>query len=366
MLRQIVGDDPRNADAHILLGTTLALEGIRSESIEQLVEAVRLRPSSANAQNALGMVLSRFVEIKAAREAFEKAIELDPNLAEAHVNLSLILAQAGELGRAGEHLDRAIELQGNSGAAAYSHYQRAKVWGAQGKTEKAIAEFQKSVQLRPDYAEAWSDLGGMRRLVLDHDGALTALERAVTLKPDDSLAQYRLGQLYLEDGEALNAVEHLKQAVRYGPEDRATLYNLERALRRSGQLEEAKRIEKQMAELLQKSDRASAVGMAASSLNGEGVQLEKSGDIRAALAKYRGALDMDPTGFGFRLNYALALCRLGRWHDGVVELREVLRLDPDNADAAKALYIATEQAAKARPGDARKVPLKSELIGGAE
>jgi tetratricopeptide (TPR) repeat protein len=87
-----------------------------------------------------------------------------------------------------------------------------------------MAEFQKAVQLRPDYAEAWSDLGGMRRLVLDHDGALIALERAVELKPDDALTQYRLGQLYLEDGEALNAVEHLKQAVRNDPEDRATLY----------------------------------------------------------------------------------------------------------------------------------------------
>jgi len=69
------------------------------------------------------------------------------------------------------------------------------------------------------------------------------------------------------------------------------------------------------------------VGFAASVLNSEGIQLEKSGDIRAALAKYRAALDLDPTGFGFRLNYALALCRLGRWQDGIVELREVLRLD---------------------------------------
>jgi tetratricopeptide (TPR) repeat protein len=123
----------------------------------------------------------------------------------------------------------------------------------------------------------------------------------------------------------------------------ATLYNLMLALLKTGQLEEAKPIEVRMAELQHQSDRASEVGLAATGLNSEGVQLEKSGDIRAALAKYRAALDLDPTGFGFRLNYALALCRLGLWQDGVVELREVLRLDPDNADAAKAMYIAREQ-----------------------
>jgi tetratricopeptide (TPR) repeat protein len=354
-LRQIIAADPNSVDAHILLGTALALEGVRGESLEQLSTAVRLRPSSANAHNQLGVALSRFLEIKPAREEFEKALELDPNLAEAHVNLSLILAQTGELDPAGEHLDRAIELQGNSRAAAYAHYLRAKVWGAQDQNQKSTAEFQKAVQLRPDYAEAWSDLGGMRRLALDHDGAMQALERAVALKPDDALAQYRLGQLYLQDGQALKAALHLKQALSYAPDDRATLYNLMLALRRTGQSEEAKPIEERMAELQHQSDRASDVGLAASGLNSEGIQLEKSGDIRAALAKYRAALDLDPTGFGFRLNYALALCRLGRWQDGVVELREVLRLDPDNADAAKALYIATEQV-KAQPGDVRKRP----------
>jgi len=352
-LRQIIAADPNRADARILLGTTLVLEGVRSESVEQLTEAVRLSPNSANAHNKLGMAFSRFLEVRPAREEFEKAIELDPDLAEAHINLSLILAQAGELIPAGEHLDRAIELQGNTREAAYAHYLRAKVWADQ--NEKSIAEFQKAVQLRPDYAEAWSDLGGMRRLALDRVGALQALKRAVALKPDDALAQYRLGQLYLQDGQALKAVKHLKQALSYAPDDRATLYNLMLALRKTGQLEEAKPIEVRMAELQHQSDRASEVGLAATGLNSEGVQLEKSGDIRAALAKYRAALDLDPTGFGFRLNYALALCRLGLWQDGVVELREVLRLDPDNADAAKAMYIAREQA-KAQPADVRKRP----------
>lgn len=44
-----------------------------------------------------------------------------------------------------------------------------------------------------------------------------------------------------------------------------------------------------------------------------------------------------------------------RWREGVVELREVLRLDPDNADAAKALYIAREQT-NAEPQEVRKRP----------
>ena len=355
VLRQIVTDDPSNVGAHSLLGTALALIGERGESINEMAAAVRLRPDSARVHNQYGMVLSRFVEVKAARQEFEKALELDPALAGAHINLSLILAQAGELSAAGDHLDSAIKLQVDAPAAAQTHYLRAKIWGAQNQIDKSIDELEKSIQLRPEYAEAWSDLGGMRRLALDSDGAVQALEKAVALNPHDSTAQYRLGQLYLQDGETLKALDHLKVALLGDPSDPASLYSLDRALRKAGRLEEAKPIEKQLAELRAKSDHASTVALAASRLNDEGIALEKSGDLRAALAKYRAALDLDPTGTGFQLNYGLALCRLGRWEDATAELREVLRLDPDNQMAAKALYMAIDQA-KTQPGDARKHP----------
>jgi tetratricopeptide (TPR) repeat protein len=355
VLRQIVTDEPRNVDAHLLLGTALALMGERGESINQMAAAVRLRPDSAVVHNQYGMVLSRFIELKAARQEFEKALELNPALAEAHVNLSLILAQSGELISAGVHLDQAIELQGDVPAAANTHYLRAKIWGAQNQIDHSIDELEKSVQLRPEYAEAWSDLGGMRRLSLDSSGAVQALEKAVALNPNDSTAQYRLGQLYLQDGETGKALDHLRIALLGDPSDVATLYSLDRALRKAGKLEEANPIQKQLAELRAKSDRASTVALAASRLNDEGIAMERSGDVRAALAKYRAALDLDPTGTGFQLNYGLALCRLGRWDDGIAELREVLGLDPDNHEAAKALYIAVDQA-KAQQGEARKHP----------
>jgi len=352
LLRKMIAANPNHADTRMLLGTTLALEGIRGEAIEQMAEAVRLKPSSAQTHNAYGRVLSRFVELKAARQEFEQALELDPSLAGAHVNLSLILAQAGDLSEAGVHLDHAIELQGNSPNAAYAHYLRAKIWGAQNQIDKAIWELQTAVQLRADYEQAWSDLGGMRRLALDNAGAVTALQRAVVLKPEDALAQYRLGQLYLQNGDSLRAINHLKKALAQTPNDSGTLYNLMLALRKSGQVEEASAIEKRTATLQRQNSRASEVGFAASGLNTDGIQLEKSGDLSGALAKYRAALDLDPTGYGFRLNYALALCRLGRWRDGIAELREVLRVDPDNADAAKALYVALDQTrANSEDGD---------------
>lgn len=346
MLRQIVADDAGNADARILLGTTLALGGDRSDSIQQLSEAVRLKPNSAEAYRALGMALARFVETKAAREAFEKALQLDSGMAETHVDLALILAQSGEWGPAREHLDRAIQILGNTPAAARAYYLRAGIHGEQNELEGALADLERAVQLRPDFAEAWSDLGTVRRNVLDEAGALSAFERAVRIDPKNGKSQFRLGSEYLHSGKPHQAVEHLREALRLDPDDRATLYNLQMALRADGQADEAKRVEDRMEELLHQRNRASETAIQAAKLNNEGVEAEKAGNFRAGLEKYTAALELDPEHGGFRLNLGLALCRLGRWDEGIAEIREVVRRNPDNAEATKALYIALEQQRK--------------------
>ncbi len=346
MLRRVIAAEPGNADAHLLLGTTLALQGNRSESLQQLREAVRLRPDSAEAYRALGMALGRFVEIKAAREAFERAIELNPNVADAHADLSLILAQSGEWRLAREHLNRAIQIEGNKPPAARFYYLRAGIAGEQNDLGAARADLERAVLLRPDFAVAWARLGAIRRALLDDAGSLSAFQRAVEIDPKDAKAQYWLGSEYLRSGQADPAIKHLRESLAFDPDNRAALYNLQLALRRAGRSAEAEEVEAKMAELLRRRARASEAAIKAVKLNNEAVELEKGGNLPAAVEKYRTALDLDPDHGGFRLNLGLALCRLNRWEEGIAEIREVLRRDPNNAAATRALYIAMEEQSK--------------------
>jgi tetratricopeptide (TPR) repeat protein len=346
VLRQVAHDDRSNFDAHLLLATALALQGLRVESLKEIETAIHLSPDSAKARNQQGVIFSRFLETGAARKAFEEALSLDPNFAEAHVNLALILAQTGELSLAHEHLDRAIGLDGSAPPASRAYFLRAKVWSAQGDNDNAILDLQKATQLSPGYAEAWFDLSQLKHSKGKLDAAFAAAQKAVDLSPKDAPAHSWLGQLYLENGDAARAVQHLQIARSLGADDKATLYSLARALRATGKIQEAKQLEERVIEMQRLSTRSSEVLFTASGLNEEGLKLEHNGDLLGALDKYRGAVDLDPTGYGFRLNYALALCRIGRWQEGITQLQEVLKQDPDNADAAKALFIAQEQVAK--------------------
>jgi tetratricopeptide (TPR) repeat protein len=344
VLSDLVKTSPGDADARLLLGSVLQEEGDRVGSLAQLTEAVKLRPGSAEAQNALGEAFLAFGDANAARTPFEKAATLDPGFAQAQVNLGLVLLEAGEFDPAATHLDRAIALLGHKPDAAYPHYLRAKVSNEHSDVTQAAAHLREAVDLRPDFAEAWSDLGAARKTLLDDAGALAAFERAVALAPDDSVAQTRLGSQYLAAGKAHQAAVHLQEAARLDPTNQSTLYSLQRALRDDGQEEQAAAVKQKLAELLRNKDKDDQALVAGTELNNQGANLEKSGDLRGALEKYTEAVDLLPGHVGIRVNFAVALLRLGQWQRGLAELREALRREPDNAAIKAVLDDAMSQA----------------------
>ena len=344
LLQEIIGADPRDAEARVMLGSVLMEQGEGAESLAQLREAVRLRPDWAPAQNALGEALRTFDDPIGARRAFETAVACDPQLAQAQVNLGLVLLESGESSSAALHLDRAVQLLGKTPEAAYPRYLRAKIYTEQAQIKQAAAQLEQAVALQPDFAEAWSDLGSARKSLLDDAGALAAFEKAVRLAPSDAVAQTRLGSELLSQGRTQEALPHLEEAARLDPDNQSALYNLHRALVLGGYAQEAEAVKEKLHDVLRRQDQADQSAVAGIQLNNQGAALEKTGDLRGALEKYRAALERYPDHVGIRLNFAIALLRLGEWKQGIAELREVVRRDPKNLPAQKALQEALAQA----------------------
>jgi tetratricopeptide (TPR) repeat protein len=259
------------------------------------------------------------------------------------VNLALVLAQEGERETALRHLSRAVEIEGASPAAAYAHHLTGLLLAELDRPEDAATAFAKAIALRADHAEAHLHLGLARRSTLDFAGALASLREAVRLAPDDARGRYELGRELLRAGRAGEAVAHLRKAAGARPEDAAVLYALGRALQAAGRPDDAAAALAALRAARARTGERDRQAFEASRLNNEGVELEKSGEPAAALQRYAAALDLDPLNPVFRRNLGLALCRAGRWREGAQELREVLRLDPNDDEAAKALVLATER-----------------------
>ena len=187
LLRDVIKGDPRNADARLLLGSLLMEGGQRAESIAQLGEAVRLLPKSAEAHNALGEAYNTFGEISKARPEFERAVGLDPRHAQAHVNLAAFCCSRAKRSAQSRTW---IRRSGYTGGGPT----RRKLTTCGPKSTLRIATRRRqlpncsiAVELAPDFAEAWSDLGEARKNLSDSKGALAAFRRSVELIPDNPL-----------------------------------------------------------------------------------------------------------------------------------------------------------------------------------
>lgn len=344
VLNEIIKRTPNDADARLLLGSLLSEKRDRDGAIDQLTVAVRLRPTSADAQNALGEAYSSFGDFEAARRPLEQAVALNPKLGFAQINLARVLIHDTEYANAADHLDRALETLKQDPDAATAHYLRAKVYTAQSAPAQAAKELEKALAIRSSFPEAWSDLGEARKTLLDNSGALLAFRKAARLAPDDSVAQYRLGEEYLTQRQPHLAVEPLRQAHRLDPSDHSILNALQKALRQDGQSKEAEKIKQELAGLLSQDEVDSENEMKAVRLNNEGARLQSAGDLQGALQKYSAAAKLSPHDVPLRVNYAVAMLRLGKWTDGLNELHEALLMDPNNDKIRAALRDALAQA----------------------
>src|SRR4051812_32103524 len=81
------------------------------------------------------------------------------------------LLEVSKPAEAAAYLDRALKLLAHQQAAAYPLYLRAKVYSADNQTQRAAAALEESVVLDPSLAEAWSDLGMVRKLLRNDHGA---------------------------------------------------------------------------------------------------------------------------------------------------------------------------------------------------
>src|SRR5215213_1049326 len=115
---------------------------------------------------------------------------------------------------------RAAPLQGGRGVggeAKSSREEGLKLY-ALGRYGEAVESFRRAVRSKPDYPEAYNDLGmALLNAGLTAD-AFAAFGRAVSLRPDFPEAHYNLGSAYYASGRLEEAADAFKEAVRLRPD----------------------------------------------------------------------------------------------------------------------------------------------------
>jgi tetratricopeptide (TPR) repeat protein len=90
-------------------------------------------------------------------------------------------------------------------------YQHLKDYG------RARAEYDKALELRPDYAEVWNNLGTLNHTQGAYDQAIVAYQKAIALDPTDALIHKNLGLAWLARGNVERALGAWSEALRLDP-----------------------------------------------------------------------------------------------------------------------------------------------------
>ena len=110
MNRQLLRDDPTDAEAMVEIAKLLFAERDYRGTEELLRRAVALRPASPDVHYSLGNALMSLERILEAEQAYLQAARLDPEHFKARNNAGLCALRQGKLGEAAAHFQAVLRL----------------------------------------------------------------------------------------------------------------------------------------------------------------------------------------------------------------------------------------------------------------
>ena len=122
---------------------------------------------------------------------------------------------------------------------ANAHYNLGNALLQNGRVDEAIAHFQKALDLQPNYANAHNNLGNVLLQIGRVDEAIVHFQKALDLQPDHANAHNNLGNALLRKGRVDEAIAHYQRAVDILPDSADAHYNLGNALLQRGRINEA-------------------------------------------------------------------------------------------------------------------------------
>jgi tetratricopeptide (TPR) repeat protein len=151
---------PRAVEGYFGLAQVAFAQEDYGASVKELRRALKLEPDSPNGWAKLGIAYSQLFRTQEAIAALKKALTLAPDSVEAHFYLGDLMRRLSRLDEAETHLNRAIALApdtphfyGTLGEVLLQRQQSAA------NTERALAAFQRALQLDPRLAAAQFGLG---------------------------------------------------------------------------------------------------------------------------------------------------------------------------------------------------------------
>jgi tetratricopeptide (TPR) repeat protein len=167
-----------------------------------------------------------------------------------------------------------------------------------GRVGDAVALFQKALQIDPTYADAHVSLGNVLFQEGKVDKAADQFQKALQIKPNLAIAHNSLGIALLQQGKVADAIAQFQKELEIAPDEAPGHYSLALALMQTHRVDEAiTEYQKGLATDPNFAPACISLGMA----------LELRGRVEEAITQYQRALQLTPADLSARNNLAWLL-----------------------------------------------------------
>ncbi|MBX9823786.1 MAG: tetratricopeptide repeat protein [Xanthobacteraceae bacterium] len=192
------------------LGLCNIQQGNDRRGIEQILEALSLRPDYLEARYNLATALHGLGRREEAAAQYKKALSIDDKNADAHNNLGALLLELGQPDEAVGHFEAALKLQPKD---PKSHSNLAVAMLRLRRYSDALDHCNHALAARPNDAEILSNRGSALLELGRHGEALDCFDAAVSLRAGLSELQIGRGNALAKLGRSEEALNAFDQAI---------------------------------------------------------------------------------------------------------------------------------------------------------
>ncbi len=189
--------NPDYAEAHAYLAEIYADLGSWYDALDEAELAVSLNERSVDAHRTLAYVYEVMGDYESAVAEYEASIALHPRLNYLYnaAGRNYLALSPPDYDRAIANFEKAVEISPNDAEGydllgwTYGFYK--------GELDRAIIELERAIELDPNYASAYGHLGWLYYAKRNYEDAIVNFERAVQLGATSAEYYYELGLAYI-------------------------------------------------------------------------------------------------------------------------------------------------------------------------
>ena len=264
--------------------------------------------------------------------------------------------EIGEYDNAILYYQKAIEINPDY---AFAYINMGLAYGNKSNYDKAIECYQKAIEINPEYAEAYYKMGVAYVDKGNYDKAIECFQKAIEINPDDADAYYNMGIIYgWEKCSYVKAIEYFQKAIEIDPDDARAYKNMGLAYGNKSNYDKAIECFQKAIEINpDDADAYKNMGLAygnksnydkaiecfqkAIEINPEYAEAYKNmglayvdkGNYNKAIECCKKAIEINPNYSSAYNNMGLAYGEKGNYNKAIECCKKAIEINPDDADA---------------------------------